>query len=164
MAFAVVVSFNLLMDPYGVYDIPGIDGINIDKPVFRSHSRLAKAYQVRHQKPAAIILGTSRGDVGLDPNHPGWGGHPVYNLAFPVASIYEMLRYFQHAHSVNPLKQVVIDFDFFQFQKGHLPRSDFDEKNLAVDSNGLPQTQGIDTYLATLASLGFAPKLVEIRT
>ena len=153
MAFAVVVSFNLLMDPYGVYDIPGIDGINIDKPVFRSHSRLAKAYQVRHQKPAAIILGTSRGDVGLDPNHPGWGGHPVYNLAFPVASIYEMLRYFQHAHSVNPLKQVVIDFDFFQFQKGHLPRSDFDEKNLAVDSNGLPQTQGIDTYLATLASL-----------
>ena len=150
-----VVCFNFIIDPYAVNNAIKIDGININKPEIASHLRMSKAYQVLHQKPLAIILGTSRAEFGLDPDHPGWSFQPTYNLNLSSGNIYEMLRYFQHANQINPLKQVVLALDFFQFNINGKNSPDFDENRLAVDLYGQQKNQGVilKDMLATLISL-----------
>ncbi len=152
---ALVALFNYFIDPYRVYDSPKIDGINVNKPAVASHLRMSKAYQVRHLKPAAIILGTSRAEFGLDPDHTGWSHQPTYNLNLSGGNIYEMLRYFQHAQAINHLEQLVLALDFFQFNinKGNSP--DFDENRLAINRLGDQQSQGMSRHdlFATLISL-----------
>ena len=145
--------FNLLVDPYSIYESPRINGINTAKPALATHPRFWKPYKVRDFKPSAIIVGTSRSEVGLSPRHPGWGFQPTYNLGLPAASIYETLRHFQHAQSVNPLKQVVAGMDFFQFNIFTQPKFDFNEERLAVDRNGNSQPALIQDHFAALASL-----------
>ena len=70
----------------------------------QSHLRMAKAYQVRLQKPRAIILGTSRAEFCLDPDHPGFSHRPTYNLNLSRGNFYEILRYFQHVDAVTELE------------------------------------------------------------
>jgi len=128
---------NLLVDPYGVYGVINVDGFNSNKPAMQSHLRMAKAYQVRLQKPRAIILGTSRAEFGLDPDHPGFSHRPTYNLNLSGGNIYEILRYFQHVDAVTELEQVVLALDFFQFDINSQNSPDFYEERLATDVKGV---------------------------
>src|SRR4030042_578707 len=59
-------GFNWFVNPYGIYDSPGIEGFNKLKPELTTHLRMTKAYAVRRIKPSAICLGTSRAEVGID--------------------------------------------------------------------------------------------------
>ncbi len=116
VAIITTVSFNWFMNPYGIYNSPEIDGINKRKPLFAGQLRLAKAWKIYKRKPDGIILGSSRSECGLDPNHSGWkDAQDVYNLAISGGNMYEALRYFQHAHALKPQKQVVLGLDFRMF-------------------------------------------------
>jgi hypothetical protein len=148
------VGMNRLIDPYGIYPSPRVEGLNAVKPEFFSHLRLAKAIAVKRSKPGAIVLGTSRAEIGIDPDHPGWGAAPVYNLALSSCNIYEAFRYLQHAHAIQPLEQVVLMVDFFMFDAvGNLDKVNFDESILAVDVEGKPQARGVGAEITTLFSL-----------
>ena len=148
-----VFAFNRFMDPFDIFDGPRIEGINANKPHFLSHLRMSKAIAVQRLKPTAIILGTSRAEAGIDPLHPGWSDHPVYNLAISSANIYEIFRYLQHAQAVQPLKQVVLMLDFFMFNAvSQDDKQDFDERRLAVDVEGYPQGSNYDIF-SSIASL-----------
>jgi len=151
-------SFNWIMNPYGIFNGPEIENINKLKPEFFTHLRLAKAWAVYKQKPDGIILGTSRSEFGLDPNHPGWNVKSVYNLGLSGANMYEVLRYFQHAHTIKPQKQVILGVDFFMFNIFASNHGDFDESNLAMSpkfssANKFFNLISIDTIWSSIKTL-----------
>ena len=129
LLLGVTAAINLVIDPFGLFHL-GNRISNADKPEFYKHLRMAKAHNIRQLKPDGIILGTSRGEFGIDPEHPGWKATKRYNLALSSANIYEALRYLQHAHAVNPLNEVVIGLDFFMFNANKDVESDFSESRL----------------------------------
>src|SRR5438128_2865683 len=92
LLLAAVVAVNLVVDPFGMYRLVVLEGVNASKPVVQTRVRLVKAYEVRRLRPRGIILGTSRSHVGLRPSHDGWdpAAKPIYNLAFDGATTKEM--------------------------------------------------------------------------
>ncbi len=159
-----VSGFNWFVDPYGIFNSPHLEGFNALKPEFNSHLRMAKAYAVRQSKPSAIILGTSRAEFGINPNHSRWSFNQVYNSALSSANIYEITRYFQHANAVRPLKQVVLTLDFFSFNIYSNNQEDFDEnrlsvsfdgkKNMSIDMNDIIISTGsLDAFLSSIQTI-----------
>src|SRR5262245_49145076 len=68
----VVAGFVVVVDPYYVFGSPDWRGVNAVRPLYEPNVILAKPYQVERLRPAAVALGSSRVEVGLDPRHPGW--------------------------------------------------------------------------------------------
>ena len=128
----IVVSFNLVVDPYGIYKTPNFLGINHVKVQKNSNDRLYKAIDIIKIKPLTIFLGTSRTKQGLDTIHPSLSNNqPAYNLALDSANAYEALRYLQHTIKNQPnLKQVIFGVDFFMFNKLLDNQTGFNEKRL----------------------------------
>ncbi|MCL6435381.1 MAG: hypothetical protein K6T90_14445 [Leptolyngbyaceae cyanobacterium HOT.MB2.61] len=127
MGSAAVGLVNAAIDPYGVIGTPKIQRLNDLKPRQFSNVRLFKAANIIRLKPKAILLGSSRTDLGLDPTHPAFSRvQPAYNLGLVGPNMYEVRRYFEHALANQPnLKQVVIGIDFFMFNKYKTNSPDF---------------------------------------
>jgi hypothetical protein len=136
----VIGGFDWLIDPYDIFSSPQIAGIIVIKPEIQTHVRLTKAYVEKKSRPQAIVLGTSRAEVGIDPSHPGWSYQPVYNLALSGSNIYEIFRYLQHAENIQPLKQIVLLLDFTSFATDSQNQPDFDEDRLSVNAHGKPNS------------------------
>ncbi len=119
MAFAVlVVSVNLLADPYDVFGTPRIAGFNARKPTARDHAMLTKTYQVARAHPATVVIGSSPVYLGIDAFSPAWPAamRPVYNYGIPggyatLASL-ETLR---EAIFAGGVKDAVVFLDFQNF-------------------------------------------------
>lgn len=114
---ALVGGFNALIDPYLLIHAPRILGFNDRKPSVETEERLMKAYEVTRAVPHALILGTSRVDLGLDTRHPAWpaDARPAYNLGIAAASPYTSFRYLQHVSATDQLHLVVLGLDFEYF-------------------------------------------------
>lgn len=100
MALLVLVAAaNVLVDPYGILRLVDRPGFNHTKPSIVDQGPMAKAYQVARVQPRGLILGNSRAEVGLDPEHSAWpaSARPVYNLALPGTGTAVTLRYLKHA-------------------------------------------------------------------
>lgn len=127
--------FNALVDPYGVVNSPQLSGVNELKPEQYHHARLFKAAGVMHNKPKNILLGSSRSDLGLDPEHPAVADETAYNLALVGPNMYEVRRYFEHALANQPeVKKVVLGIDFFMFNENWKNSPDFDENRLGKEN------------------------------
>jgi hypothetical protein len=125
----VVAAVNYTLDPYGAFD-PVVNHQPMERALFAVNTRLAKAHIVADFRPQAIVLGTSRAEVGLSPEHPGWNHARVYNLGLPQSNMRETLEYLEHAIAAGALEQAVIGLDFLQFNPLLPPRPDFDECRL----------------------------------
>jgi hypothetical protein len=124
-----VALINTMIDPFGIYGSTALPGINAYKPAMQNRVRLVKAFDVRHIKPRALILGTSRSHLAIRTTHPGWdpSAKPRYNLAFDGATTHEMYAYLRHAHAITPLRQVILGLDTWHlnpFQSGTRPGFD----------------------------------------
>ena len=163
-AAALVAGFNWLIDPFSVFGAPRVRGLNADKPDFIEHLRLTNAYAPYRLKPNCVIIGTSRTGRGLSPAHPGFRGERCYNIALPAIGAYEMLRYFQHAHAIRPLRRAVLALDFRVFHSAPNESGAFSEARLPVDANGAPSpghlaavaTDGAASLLSTAALIASA--------
>ena len=159
-----VVITNLIVNPFAVFQTPEFAGINARKTEFFKHIRLVKAYQLRNVRPDVILAGNSRVDMAFDPQHPALTRYAgkAYNSALAGATIYEVLRYLQHAHRLNPVKLVVVGLDRSMFEFKAQP--DFDEAILASSLDGratpFPATHlvrtamSLDTLIASGETLG----------
>ena len=159
-----VCIFNYFVDPYWIYQTARIEGVNKNKPVFEKHIRLSRAHVVNKLKPSGIILGTSRAEFGIDPNHSGWETNNVYNSSIPAATLYELMRYFEHAIAIGSLSQAVISLDFLIFNIEVPNGKDLIEDRLNVSSDGsinyfasyvdIPRTLlSIDAIIASYTTL-----------
>ncbi|MEE9605923.1 MAG: hypothetical protein V3V70_10200 [Candidatus Scalindua sp.] len=129
----VIFFFNWFVDPYDLFGSFRIEGLNKLKPESTSHSRMTKAWAVYKRKPNGVIMGSSRAEMGLSPEHPWWEIDNVFNLALTGPSMFEVLRYFQHVHSLKPQKKVVLGLDFFMFNVYRENRPGYDDSRLFVD-------------------------------
>jgi hypothetical protein len=109
-ALALVGLFNRLVDPFWYYRDLSIDGFNAVKTKFRRFERDVKPSIVAREKPAAIILGSSFAEIGLDPRNPSFTDHgrlTAYNFGIAGAD-WDMNRcYFEFALRNAQPKRVV---------------------------------------------------------
>ncbi|MBL8485802.1 MAG: hypothetical protein JNK22_01685 [Rhodocyclaceae bacterium] len=117
LAVAAVAALNAVVDPWGLLEWRRLPGINQAKPRVADYDRLHKAHALGRVRPAAVILGSSRAEAGLRPEHPSLP-QPAYNLGLPNARIGELLAFLEAARAAGPLRQAVVALDFFSFGTG----------------------------------------------
>lgn len=147
-------AVNLIVDPYGIYNMPRIDGFNAVKVDVDKHIRLAKAVQVRNVAPKTVIVGSSRAMLGIPATDPLWprDNHPVYNLSLYGGYLYEAMRYFEHAAALGTVKHAIIAMDLWMFDRDWATRPGFSEARFVVDQDGQPQKPDDTEILKTLLS------------
>lgn len=134
-----VIVINRLIDPFGFYEQPRIDNFNKEKPAFEKNIRMTKAFAIKDKKPDAIILGSSKAEFGFDPEHKYLDKRNFYNLGLPGPNLYEVYRYFQHAHNIKKQKKILLFLDFYMFNANLPNKVDFDERMLSISFNGNQQ-------------------------
>ncbi|NEQ74497.1 MAG: hypothetical protein F6K23_16525, partial [Okeania sp. SIO2C9] len=124
--------FNIVVDPYDVFNTPNLWGINHSKPRKDNNDRLFKATDIIRIKPVTVLLGSSRTKRALDPNHPALENHQqAYNLSLDNPNVYELRRYLEHAiANQKELDLVIVGLDFFTFNSFQENRVNFYENRL----------------------------------
>lgn len=113
---ALTAGFNWLTDPFGMYWSPSLVGINEIKPEAGNRSRITKAYRANVVKPHILLVGNSRVEMGLAPNHPLFNNQPAYNQGMPGASARMQYDYALNVIAVSPdLHTLIIGVDFLDF-------------------------------------------------
>ncbi|HEY6131964.1 MAG TPA: hypothetical protein VIV27_08090, partial [Halioglobus sp.] len=135
-----IAGFNIVIDPYRVFNSPDIAGINKFKVSFFLHQLQTKPYAVRRMKADAVVIGSSRAGAGIATDHPGWGNLKVYNYGLGGSSPYLNWRNYQHAKANGNLKKVLITLDLYMFNIYHNPENaqvyrDYEERLSVTPSN-----------------------------
>lgn len=108
-------GFNAAVDPFHMFNLFDVAGLNRYKPSVYKRTRVLKAYEIRRRKPDSVLLGSSRCHLAFSPDNRDWKMHSAnpYNLAFDGATTKEMYYYLLHAHSVSPLRLVLAGLDVY---------------------------------------------------
>jgi hypothetical protein len=115
----VIGAFNALVDPYLVIGTPRLAGLNAAKPEAATHTQLAKDYLIGRIKPAGLLLGTSKVDLGIDPESPFWpdNARPVFNYGVPGTSIRGNLADLRRAVTLGTVRRVLVVLEFGDFMQ-----------------------------------------------
>jgi len=121
------IAFNATVDPYGALTTPTYLGLNLYKPEQTKQVRLFKAIRLLDVRPNIIVLGSSRAELGIDPETAAAGASGVsYNAALSGANMHEIRAYFDHALANQArVERVVFGLDFFTFNQHRLVQPDF---------------------------------------
>lgn len=156
---AAIGLFNIIVDPYDVFDTPNFLGINHSKTEKDNTDRLFKALDIIRIKPVTIFLGSSRTKQGLDPSHPALASkQPAYNLALNGPNTYEILRYLEHAiANQKNLKEVIFGVDFFMFNSSLKNQPSFSENRLEkkhlIIEDAITSTFSWDAYSKSIETI-----------
>jgi hypothetical protein len=162
-----VALFNYRVDPYAIYHFKGANVDSLSRIDQFFHLRVTKPWMVVQTKPTAIIVGTSR-SATVHPQHPGWPKSHSYNLSVPGQTVYEMLRFIEHAQANGPLDKLMLGLDFEAFIHPEPQfKSGFEEARLARDAGDLSSPRFIWQRLSdvrdTLLSVpGFSRSLAAL--
>lgn len=144
-------GINYIVDPFGIYHTTPDRWIR-SRPSIRLAERLHKSHTIQNVHADTLLLGNSRVETGLNPNHPALPKN-CYNLALSGADVYECYRYLQHAGALHTPKLVVLGIDWEMFSANAKPAIDFSEARLAVNSHLEPQPgYSLTDLAATLLS------------
>ena len=120
VVIAIVCAVNWFIDPYGMYWSPVIVGINSTKPASGDRVRVIKAYRAPEFAPQVLIVGNSRAEMALHPEHPSFDSARVYNQAMPGAGIRLQTDYARNTIDTTPsLKRVIMSVDYLDFLVRH---------------------------------------------
>jgi hypothetical protein len=113
-----VVVVNLCVDPYGLFRVVDIAGLNRIKSRASERAELFKLSGVERMHPATLILGNSRAEIGFDPDSAAWpeSARPAFNLAIPGAGISAVAGDFAKALRGTSPSLVVVGLDFLDFR------------------------------------------------
>ncbi|MBO9999012.1 MAG: hypothetical protein J7641_08410 [Cyanobacteria bacterium SID2] len=165
-----VAGFNVLINPYDLFDLPSFSGFNQTKSAKLSNMRTFKAVEVSRTSPKTVFLGSSRTDYGLDPNHPVLSDkQPAYNLALGAANPYELRRYLEHVSKSNSdIKIVVLGLDEFMFNVQNPKNPSFSEHRLngtgLTLQDAINTTFSIDALTASLKTLRWSQRYPDYLT
>jgi hypothetical protein len=138
-ALALVAAVNVAVDPYDLWRVAAFQRIAPHKPNVENHDRMHKARLVVRERPDALLVGTSRPQVMLDPKSPALAGYSASNAATNGAQPYDVRRLVEHAEAVRPLKLVIYALDLLAFDEAGTPIPEFAEGRLLVDTKGRAQ-------------------------
>ena len=117
LACIAAAGLNYVVDPYGLFGTPRIQGFNAIKPAAAERVRVTKPYMATAARPVTVIAGNSRPELGLDPQSSCWPDDykPVFNAGIPGASFYMQTQYAKHALMAGGGKRVLLAVDFLDF-------------------------------------------------
>ncbi len=146
------VAINFAVDPYGLNRVLSLDGFNRHKPRAEMQVHLAKVRGVAAARPGALVLGNSRAEIGIDPQHPAWpaDARPVYNLAIPGSGVGSAAAHLRHALTVSRPGLVVLGLDFLDFR--YAGGGDAAAPSPRLLGNGVPAAERLRRWLADQAS------------
>ena len=134
----VVASFNFVVDPRKIFAVVDIKGFNREKPfILNSGLRKLKSVEIERGNYDTILLGTSRVQYGLNPQHSAFNSSKVYNAGLAGTSIYETLRTFEFANKKSNLKSVVIGLDAISFYSENKTGGDYNESKFYPSYNNV---------------------------
>lgn len=109
--------FNFVIDPYNIFQIVRLQGINTSKAGADDRIGFSKTYMAKKTNPVTIILGTSKFDIGIDPANRYIPNDmkPAFNFAVPGTSIYSQYRNLQHVGINQRAKLVIMGLGFESF-------------------------------------------------
>ena len=116
-----VAAFNAVVDPYTIFNAARSPGFNARKPAVATRERMMKAYQAQRTPARAVILGSSRTDLGFDPASAAWPEQlrPVYNLSLVGSHPGISLKYLRHLLATGAggakVQTLVLGLDFEAF-------------------------------------------------
>lgn len=110
----IVAGFNRLVDPESVFGAPTLRPINGVRPLAKG-DRVAKAAETARGEYTALLAGSSRVMVGLDPEDPALAGYRAYNLGLSETNMLEQADVMAFARDHNSLELVVWGLDFLMF-------------------------------------------------
>ena len=132
IALVAIAGFNWLVDPYGIWNSPKIRGVNTAQSELAIHERIYKTVGLARHPADTIILGTSRSDIGINPNHPALGKDAI-NLAISAQPNRETHRLFDALNDRQKINTVVIGLDFFASNNLLREPPDFVAENFTID-------------------------------
>jgi len=144
-------ALNWVINPLSIFEGVNIERLNIDKPAARLNERLSKAYEVIRKNPTGVILGNSRA-LAFSEMHPGWSGKNNYNLALASGSMYEALRYFQHANHNKEVKEIVLSLTINMFLPGSGHSPQYDNRRLIVNIDGQLTNYRYSAYIKDIVT------------
>ncbi|MBL4759874.1 MAG: hypothetical protein JKY80_03340 [Mariprofundaceae bacterium] len=121
---SLTIIINIFVDPYEQFHTASITGLNAEK--YNSGSRITKALKVSKNTFGTLIMGTSRAEIGFNPEHPTWQERPVYNLSLNAASMDEVYQVFQYTLAHNPPKSLFLSLDLLMFNQHNELGADFE--------------------------------------
>lgn len=150
-------AINIVIDPYGIWNLWSNRSVNTFKTEQTKHERLYKAIEIVNVKPDVVFVGTSRTRIGLDPGYYSSNKH-VYNAAVASANMNEMLLYFKHAlQNQLELKEVIVGIDFYAFNQNLANRPDLPtkqiEKNHITFNSFIETSASLDALLSSIKTL-----------
>ena len=107
-----MITFNLLVDPFGSWHGIKIHGFNALKPCKDENDRTSKMGGWSRRPTPNLIIGSSRAANGIDPDHQGFTGN-VYNLALSSLSLKESQMLFTFLAGTRQVNQIIFGVDFF---------------------------------------------------
>jgi len=156
-----VVAVNFVIDPYGLFCVVDVPGLNRIKSQAGERAVLFKRAGVERMRPAGLVLGNSRAEIGFDPESPAWpeSARPVFNLALPGAGIAAVADELAEALRTASPRLVVVGLDFLDFRVD--PSSDESFTAQPADIDPFRGLRDRATALLTLNTL--ADSLATIR-
>lgn len=157
-----IALINWVVNPFGIFTSPDIEGVNVNKSEIERYTRLTKVYQVYNKSFDMVLLASSRGLIIPDDN-PLSSGYQMINLSLPSGSTYEQFRMLQHAMAIQPLKRILLGLD--EAFTLHAEQN-FEEGRLAVDpDSGVNTRRWVFAFKDKLNSLiGLDATRASVRT
>jgi len=112
----VVALFNYAVNPFSIFESARVLGVNYIKPQSANRIAVFKKYQSIYFQPKTILVGNSRVEMGLNPEHIALSGYqPVYNLGVPGPAVRAQLSYAQHVVDNSNIETIILALDFRDF-------------------------------------------------
>lgn len=140
-----VAALNVIVDPFSAFRI--IPHSPLGRYAAGMGMHIGKAEMINRADWDVLLLGTSRVQMGLDPQHPGFAGERVYNAGLYGADFPELDRAARLAMRKGKLKRLILCVDLYCFDPDWHPAPESQQSLLNPDLNR------IDYWLSNLLSL-----------
>ena len=123
IAMAAIGAFNYAIDPFDLWDAPRLQSLNSIKSI--GNVRFAKPLQAEVRRPETVILGSSRALYGLDPRDFPDPAR-TYNFGVHGLVAKQMRGYGEHILTDTPVKKLIIELGFFEFNASQIGAPTYD--------------------------------------
>ena len=112
-----VVIINYVADPYGITGMPRIPHLNAHKVDIDGHVRLMKKYNPLKKQHNALVVGNTRVEIGINPEHRCFrnAGMKLYNFGIPGAPAHTQWLYALNLIYQQPIETVFLGLDLTDF-------------------------------------------------
>ena len=119
-------AFDAVVDPYMVWGAPRIAHFNAIKPASQDRPAMVKSYLFRRMKPQTLILGSSKAQVGIDPQTrllPEDAGR-VFNLGLAGIWTSDLFDVTRVTTESAPIHRILLLVDLIDFMQPSRPSAD----------------------------------------